>query len=71
MNDNGPASGTPSSGITPGHIAITAGIIPYHPVISVVRTVDAFYGCLAVSQVHVDGGEMEAERSLLLCGHLR
>jgi len=32
---------------------------------------EAVYGCLAVSKVHVDGEEMEAERSLLLCGHLR
>jgi len=45
-------------------------ILSCHPVISVVPTVDAIQGCLAVSQVHVDSGEMEAEQSLLLCGHL-
>ena len=45
--------------------------IPCHPVIPVVHTMEAIYGCLVVSQVHVDGEETEAERSLLLCNHLR
>lgn len=46
-------------------------LIHADPIISVIRTMEAVYGCLAVSQVHVDGEEMEVERFSLLCGHLR